>query len=74
MKNLISCVLLCIATTVLAQVSHTFTSQVSNYQITPEQTYKVVTTQQTNTFTSQVGAPQLPVFTKSFVLPADRRT
>ncbi|MGB6093310.1 MAG: C25 family cysteine peptidase [Moheibacter sp.] len=40
-----------------------------DYQITSEQTYKVVTNQQTNSFTKQVGAPQLPVFTKNFLLP-----
>ncbi len=70
MKNLIFSVLLYIATTVSAQVSHAFTSQVADYQIATEQAYKVVVNQQTNTFTTQVGAPQLPVFTKSFVLPA----
>ena len=70
MKNLLFSVLLLMATTVSAQVSHVFTTQVVDYQISTEQAYKLVTTTQTDNFTTQAGAPQLPVFSKNFVLPA----
>lgn len=70
MKRLFTSLLLFVAVIPFAQVSHSFSSQVANYQITTKQTYKIVTNQQSDNFTAQVGAPQLPVFTKSFVLPA----
>lgn len=70
MKNLFFAVLSLLTAIAVAQVSHSFTSQIADYQITTEQSYKVVTHQQTGNFTTQVGAPQLPVVTKNFVLPA----
>ncbi len=70
MKKLFSVILLFAAVLTFAQVTHSFTSQLIDFQVTAEQTYKVVTNQQTNNFTAEEGAPMLPVFTKSFVLPA----
>ncbi|MGB6093352.1 MAG: hypothetical protein WBF83_06300 [Moheibacter sp.] len=74
MKKLFSVILLFAAVLTFAQVTHSFTSQLTDFQVTADQTYKVVTNQQTNNFTAEEGVPMLPVFTKSFVLPADRRT
>lgn len=69
MKKFLIAFCLFTATVAFAQVSYNFTSQTSDFQISPNGSYKVVTGQQTDKFTTQEGAPQLPAFTKSFVLP-----
>jgi|GEM_PF-262943 len=69
MKNLLLAIGLFMTSVAFAQVTHTFTVQTSDFQIGTEQAYKVINTQKTLNFTTQVGAPQLPVYTKSFVLP-----
>jgi len=69
MENLLFAIGLFMTSVAFAQVTHTFTVQTSDFQIGTEQAYKVINTQKTLNFTTQVGAPQLPVYTKSFVLP-----
>lgn len=69
MKFIQSTILLFFAFFAFSQVSHTFNSSSSDYQITAEKTYKKISNSQTNLSTSEVGAPQLPVFSKRFVLP-----
>lgn len=71
MKNFYTLLLLLLATVIAsAQVSYSFTSQTADYQTTTKQSYKVVSSSKANGFTEQIGAPQLPVFTKRLVLPA----
>lgn len=70
MKKLFSTILLFAAVIAFAQVAYTFTVQTGDFKITTDQTYKVVTSAQTGNFTTQVGAPRLPVYTRSFVLPS----
>ncbi|MGB3452440.1 MAG: C25 family cysteine peptidase [Moheibacter sp.] len=69
MKKFLIAFWLFTAAVAFAQVSYNFTSQTADFQISPNGSYKVVTGQQTDKFTTQEGSPQLPVFTKSFVLP-----
>ncbi|MGB3452442.1 MAG: C25 family peptidase propeptide domain-containing protein [Moheibacter sp.] len=70
MKKLFFTILLFAAVIAFAQVAYTFTVQTGDFKITTDQTYKVVTSAQTGNFTTQVGAPRLPVYTRSFVLPS----
>lgn len=51
-------------------VSYNFISQSGDYQIANDGTYGILTNEQSTGFTTQVGSPQLPVFTKKLVLPA----
>lgn len=54
---------------VFSQVTDLFSSQVSNFTTTSKNQYTVVESQQTSSFTTQVGAPQLPVFNRNYALP-----
>ena len=46
---------------VFSQVTDLFSSQISDFTTTSKNQYTVVESQQTSSFTTQVGAPQLPV-------------
>lgn len=69
MKNLLFAIGLFVTSVAFAQITHTFTVQTSDFQIGTEQAYKVINTQKTLNFTTQVGAPQLPVYIQNFVVP-----
>lgn len=70
MKNVFTLMGLLLASIVYCQISYTFTSKLSDYNVQPEQVYKKITHSQADLFTAQEGSPQLPVFSKRFVLPA----
>ena len=62
--------LLLIAIEVYTQVLYSYATQSSGFQIVTGASYKVVKNEQSNGFTTQVGAPQLPVFIKKLVILA----
>ncbi len=55
---------------VFSQVTDLFSSQVTDFSITSKNQYTVLESQQTSSFTTQVGAPQLPVFNRNYALPS----
>ncbi|MFA5620958.1 MAG: C25 family cysteine peptidase [Weeksellaceae bacterium] len=69
MKKLFSAIFLFAEVMAFAQVTHTFTVQTSDFQIETDKTYKIVNTQKTSNLTTQIGAPQLPVYIQNFVVP-----
>lgn len=68
-KHIYITFLLLISNFVFSQVTDLFSSQVSDFTITSKNQYTVVENQQTSSFTTQVGAPQLPVFNRNYALP-----
>jgi hypothetical protein len=52
------------------QVSTTFRTTASDFTINNKEIYKAVNSINSQSFTNIVGAPQLPVTTQTFVLPA----
>ena len=53
-----------------AQVNTTFRTNASDFTISNKEIYKVISSTTSQSFTNIVGAPQLPVTTQSFALPA----
>ena len=51
------------------QVIDTFTISVNSFGIVKKNQYSIVTSANSNNNTDQVGAPQLPVFSKNYALP-----
>lgn len=64
MKKLYTILLLLISIEAYTQVTYSYVTQSSDFQIITEGSYKVVKNEQSDGFTTQVGAPQLPVFIK----------
>lgn len=52
-----------------SQVNDTFLSQISDYTITSKNQYTLVESKENSDYTAVIGAPKLPVFSKSYVLP-----
>lgn len=52
-----------------SQVTGAFLSQISDYTITSKNQYTMVESKGNSDITSVIGAPQLPVFSRSYVLP-----
>lgn len=69
MKKIFTYLLFLIIAYCPAQISHTLSSQSSDFQITQEGSYKFIRGKNTSRITPVVGAPQLPVISESFVLP-----
>lgn len=53
-----------------SQVNGVFTTQLSSYQVVSKSPYVLVENPESNDYTSQIGAPRLPVFSKTYALPA----
>src|SRR5690606_17769079 len=70
MKKLLLMLLLFLTVTGMSQIPYTFSAQPSDFQITTEQSYTTVKSQESSEFTTEVGAPQLPIIKRNFVLPA----
>lgn len=51
------------------QVSSIFRTTNSDFTIISKDIYKIISNNQSQTTTTQIGAPQLPVLTQSFALP-----
>jgi hypothetical protein len=68
-KHIYITFLLLISNFVFSQVTDLFSSQVSDFTTTSKNQYTVVESQQTSSFTTQVGAPQLPIFNRNYALP-----
>jgi hypothetical protein len=69
-KNLIYLIFLfLIANIAYAQVTDTFTASSSDFKKTSKNQYTIIKTSKTSGQTQQIGAPQLPVYTRSYVLP-----
>lgn len=52
------------------QVSDHFSSEVSDFKITSKSPYTIIESTKSSNFASQVGAPQLPVISRNYLLPA----
>ncbi len=52
-----------------SQISETFTSSSIDFKKTSKNQYTIIESSKTSGQTQQIGAPQLPVYTRSYVLP-----
>ncbi len=52
-----------------AQVNTIFNTKTSDFTISNKDIYKIINCTEIQTTTSQIGAPQLPVTTRTFALP-----
>jgi Peptidase family C25/FG-GAP-like repeat/Propeptide_C25 len=70
MKRIYLFILFFISLLGFSQVNDLFTTQTADFSIASKNQYTVVETNKTSLFTNQIGAPQLPVFSRNYVLPA----
>lgn len=71
MKNYLHLILFLFTTIVgQSQITDSFTTSYSDFKKTSKNEYTVIESSKTTNRTQQNGEPQLPVYTRSYVLPA----
>ncbi len=71
MKNFIHLIFLFFISTIsYSQVTDSFTSLSTDFKVSSKNEYTVIESSKTSNHTQQIGAPQLPIYTLNYVLPA----